>query len=283
MCMNQNNLSMLNPSAKVCAVSSQESINMPTSLIKINCVRNRICFIWDTGAIYSILKATDEDRKNAPIGHFLAANNTSINVYGKKTLKIDFGIRRSYEHTYYVAETKFDILGIDFLTKHKFIIDFNTKNIIDGVTNIKLPFPQELECCEDTALLHTVSYKPNFPSCSSDYTELLENYSHTFSEDDNSDIQEIINNNTQHDSMGLNELEMKALEEVQPYKIYVEGPPINIKARRIHTKLYKDAQDEIHSLLAKGVLVPANSEWGFLFLSLRNKMGEQELLPTFAY
>lgn len=52
-----------------------------------------------------------------------AANGIPIPIYGKKCIVIDLGLRRSLKWHFLVADITITILEVDFLKRHKFIVD----------------------------------------------------------------------------------------------------------------------------------------------------------------
>ncbi|GFU50680.1 transposon Tf2-6 polyprotein [Trichonephila clavipes] len=63
-------------------------------------VRDRnsnICFLVDTGCDCSILPANKTLNQSSPVQTFIAANGTPIQVYGRKIMSLDLGLRQNFE------------------------------------------------------------------------------------------------------------------------------------------------------------------------------------------
>ncbi|GFY28462.1 uncharacterized protein TNCV_1971151 [Trichonephila clavipes] len=59
-------------------------------------VRNRksnICFLVDTGSDCSILPANKTQKQSSPVQTFITAIGTPIQVYGRKLMSLDLGLR----------------------------------------------------------------------------------------------------------------------------------------------------------------------------------------------
>lgn len=65
-----------------------------------------------------------------------AANGSNIHTYGTKLLEINLGLRRVFVHRFLVASVDRPILGADFLTKFKLLVDLPNKCLIDDTTKL---------------------------------------------------------------------------------------------------------------------------------------------------
>ena len=95
-------------------------------------------YLIDTGAGLSVLPPEDIDRPHKGKGKNLrAANGSEIETYGERAVEMDFGLGRTYNWIFHVADVTTPILGIDFLTACKFIINMHNASITNKCT--KLP------------------------------------------------------------------------------------------------------------------------------------------------
>lgn len=86
----------------------------------------------DTGAAYSLLPYSyadpqfilPSDRKSLS-----SIGTGSISVFGKIKRQIDLGFSQLFEHTFYVVELDYGILGADFLCHFNLNVDMSTKRL----------------------------------------------------------------------------------------------------------------------------------------------------------
>ena len=79
-------------------------------------------FLVDSGANISVFPATKSQRASPPSGHLLAANGTSIPVFGTKTLVLRLpGLKA--KHQFLLASVHKPILGADFFIANNLVID----------------------------------------------------------------------------------------------------------------------------------------------------------------
>ena len=88
-------------------------------------------FLIDTGAEVSVFPARRSDRLTQGDVILRAANNSSINTYGFKTLTLNFGLPRPLTWRFLVADVTQPIIGADFLLQHKLLVDLDQRRLID--------------------------------------------------------------------------------------------------------------------------------------------------------
>ncbi|GFU76130.1 hypothetical protein TNCV_4120511 [Trichonephila clavipes] len=98
-----------------------------------------ICFLVDSGSDASLIVANKTGQKFPVIQTFRAANGTNINVYGRKSITVNFGLRRNFTYSFYVCNLSSAIIGADFLYQFNLSPDLRHKRLIDCVTNLKVP------------------------------------------------------------------------------------------------------------------------------------------------
>ncbi|CAE1265076.1 unnamed protein product [Acanthosepion pharaonis] len=76
-----------------------------------------------------------QDRKATPY-KLQAANGSTIETYGAKTLTLNIGMRRDFTWTFTQADVKTPILGADFLAHYDLAVHMNTRTLSDNTTNI---------------------------------------------------------------------------------------------------------------------------------------------------
>ncbi|GBP40882.1 hypothetical protein EVAR_88943_1 [Eumeta japonica] len=94
----------------------------------------------DTGANITVLPKCSVKIKttNHSVDYKLyAANGTEIKTYGLKTLVVYLGLRRLFRWTFVIADVKQPIIGADFLSHFKLLVDLSNRRIVDQVTKLK--------------------------------------------------------------------------------------------------------------------------------------------------
>ena len=84
----------------------------------------KVPFLVDTGAAHSILRPSALSFRMMPakMQQLLAINNTKIPVLGHVEMEIIID-GKSFQHEFVVADVGFNILGYDFLTTHKIMVE----------------------------------------------------------------------------------------------------------------------------------------------------------------
>lgn len=98
-------------------------------------------FLVDTGAEVSLIPPPLHSRSppthNTQDFHLLAANGTPIPVYGRQSMTLNFGLRRSFPWIFITAAVKHPILGADFLKHFNLLVDLKHKRLIDSTTHLQ--------------------------------------------------------------------------------------------------------------------------------------------------
>ena len=96
-------------------------------------------FLVDTGAEVSVVPPSRTERKNQQNGFSLqAVNNTAIATYGKGSLTLDLGLRRTFRWVFVIADVKNPILGADFLRNYSLLVDMRRNRLSDALTQLKV-------------------------------------------------------------------------------------------------------------------------------------------------
>ena len=91
----------------------------PSRLFYVYDPSTAIRFLVDTGAAVSVITPAADKRCQQNLT-LQAANGTSIATYGKRSLTLDLGLRRSFQWVFIVAVP---ILGADFLRHFSLLVD----------------------------------------------------------------------------------------------------------------------------------------------------------------
>ena len=95
-------------------------------------------FLVDTGADVSVLPPTNSERKHQAGISLQAANNTKINTYGQKSMTLNLGLRRVFPWMFMIADTKYPILGADFLRNFDLLVDIRRTQLVDATTKVEV-------------------------------------------------------------------------------------------------------------------------------------------------
>ena len=92
-------------------------------------------FLVDTGAEVSVIPPCNTQRQTKVDTLVLqAVNNTSIGTYGKRSLTLDLGLRRTFRWIFVVANVQRPILGADFLRHFSLLVDMRHHRLSDSLT-----------------------------------------------------------------------------------------------------------------------------------------------------
>ena len=100
---------------------------------------NNLTFLVDTGAAISVLPPSPTNRNNPQQDFNLqAVNGSPITTYGKKSLTLNLGLRRSLQWIFVIADVHKPILGADFLHHFNLSVDLKNKTLVDNTTNLSI-------------------------------------------------------------------------------------------------------------------------------------------------
>lgn len=104
----------------------------------------KIQFLIDTGSDLCVYprSAVREPRPKTNYNLF-AANGTAIATYGYIQLELNLGLRRAFTWRFVVADVSKPIIGVDFLGFYNLLVDCRNQRIVDGVTSLIAPTPQQ--------------------------------------------------------------------------------------------------------------------------------------------
>ena len=94
--------------------------------------RNGRQYLVDTGAEFSILPASPEDKKRVvPTEALEAANGTKVPVFGRRTVTLSFPRGLTFSHSFLLADVTKPLLGVDFFNSNNIGIDTKGKRMFD--------------------------------------------------------------------------------------------------------------------------------------------------------
>ncbi|BHF83230.1 hypothetical protein SprV_0802637200 [Sparganum proliferum] len=125
----------------------------PSRLFYINDKSSGLRFLVDTGAEISVIPPPRRHHLKPSQFSLQAANCTTINTYGQRSLTLDIGLRRRFQWVFVQAHVKSPIIGADFPAhfglavdlKHRKLIDTTTTLFTIGIAASELSFTEEVQ------------------------------------------------------------------------------------------------------------------------------------------
>ena len=190
---------------------------------------NHLTFLIDTGAVVSVLPPTATDRKfPQPHFHFAAANGSKIFIFGRHSLTLNLGLRRSWPWVFMIAEVQTPIIGADFLHHFNLSVGLNKRTLVDNTTDFFISGP----LAPSTSPTLTLPPPPTLPS---DFTALLADFPVL--------------------TQPHNYLHQPAKHNVA-HSISTSGQPVAAKARRLAPERLRAAKKEFQHMLDLGIIQP---------------------------
>ena len=203
-------------------------------------------FLIDTGAEVSVIPPSCTDRLTQPDSLVLqAANNTSIATFGKRSLTLDLGLRRSFQWVFVVAKVKHPILGADFLRHFNLTVDMGRKSLADSVTCLKV---NGIATCESTLNLTILPEKPTnpFEAIVRQFPTVIQPYN-----------------------------PQQPIKHQVTHHITTTGPPVHSRARRLSPERLSVARKEFEHMMQLGIIRPSSSSWASpLHMVAKKKPGD---------
>ena len=182
----------------------------------------------DTGAEISVLPFGSFKHNLQPVVVKLqAANNSDIATYGKLTLSINLGLRRAFPWTFIVADVKYAILGIDFLSHYNLVVDLPHRTVRDATTSL---------CARGQATsLNSVGVHVAYPT-DSVFADLLRRFPEVCS------------------------LQPSTVPVKHGVRHHIEttGPPVSNRPRRLAPAKLTAAKHEFEQMLRLGIIRPSS-------------------------
>lgn len=202
----------------------------------------------DTGAEISVVPPTHREKFSKSDFQLFAANKTTIDTFGNKTLVMDLGLRRSFSWNFTIASVDRCIIGADFLNHYGLLVDVKNKKLIDSLTSTKI-------LCSS---INIPSYEITLLSANEPIPEvslLLSNFKSIL-----------------HETSTLNTTKHGVYHCIE-----TTGPPTVSKTRRLNTEKMQIAKKEIDIWLSQGVCRPSKSNWASPLHIVKKKDGNWRL------
>ena len=203
-------------------------------------------FLVDTGAEASVIPATRTDRKHQQDGLGLqAVNGTPIVSYGRRSLTLDLGLRRTFRWVFTIADTNAPILGTDFLRYFSLLVDMRQHRLSDALMQLKI----------QGIATHIASPSPTFLPArpQNEYEAILTEFPAVTHHPCSSE-QPVKHNVTHH--------------------ITTTGPPVTSRTQRLPPERLAIARQEFDHMLQLGIVRPSSSNWASPLHMVPKKNGD---------
>ncbi|BHF74019.1 hypothetical protein SprV_0401710300 [Sparganum proliferum] len=201
----------------------------PSRLFYINDKSCGLRFLVDTGAEISVIPPPRRHHLKPSQFSLKAANSTTINTYGQRSLTLDIGLRRCFQWVFLQADVKSPIIGADFLTHFGLAVDLRHRKLVD--TTITL-FTVGTAASEPSVSIQLAVLSSPFADILKDYSSLTKPCQFT--------------------------------EEVQhtvKHHILTTGQPVYAHPRRLHPEKLRIARNEFEHTMNLGIIRPSSSPW----------------------
>ncbi|KAK3773613.1 hypothetical protein RRG08_022322 [Elysia crispata] len=200
------------------------------STLSVEDRKTGVTYLVDTGAEVSVYPASAQDRKKIhPTTSLSAANGTTIQTWGKRSISLAIDPKRQYNHEFYLADVTRPILGADFFTAHGLAIDLRGKRLL-SFDNMSI------------SLLETTSPQAisglGLPSQDA-YSKLLKGFPELL---------------TPHFHTSANKQGVE-------HHIVTHGPPTHARARRLDQEKLAAAKAEFLQMEEMGIIRRSKSPW----------------------
>lgn len=189
-------------------------------------------FLVDTGSEVSVIPPSPAARKHPPDKLTLTAvNDTPIPTYGKRSLTLNFGLRRSFSWIFIVADVQKPIIGADFLRNFGLFVNMKQCQLSDTDTHLRVQGISTQDSSPSPSLL---PMEPGNP-----YLELLSEFpalTQICSPD----------SSVKHDVT---------------HHVETTGPPVSARPRRLAPERLRAAKQEFEHMLQLGIIRPSSSAW----------------------
>lgn len=215
---------------KKCCQSTQHSNHTLTNSKRLMIRDNdsHIQFLIDTGSDVSILPCKPKTKQANNLKLF-AANNTTIDTYGERTITINLNLRRLFQWSFILADTEKAIIGADFLHNFNLLVDIRHHRLIDNITKLSTVGIQS-----DAVVCSIRTYADNHS-----FADILREFPTVT-------VPQTFTSTTTHQTSHF---------------IETQGPPVFEKPRRLAPDKLLAAKKQFQNMVNLGICRPSNSPW----------------------
>ena len=201
-------------------------------------------YLIDTGAAVSVLpKSCANGISDADSLPLVAANNSTINTYGKCKRVVDVGLKREYPWTFIVTDVQQPIIGADFLIHYNLLVDLRSRCLRDMRTGVAIA--ASLSSITPLSLNRVDTVR-------NEYTKLL----------------------GQSPELTRPTTKGETVKHGITHKIVTKGHPVFARPRRLAPDKLVTAKREFDEMIKLGVIEPSDSEWSSALHMVPKKNGD---------
>ena len=193
----------------------------------------------------SVIPPTISERTHQRGNSLQAANNTTIPTYGRKSMTLNLGLRRVFPWIFTIADTKYPILGADFLRNFDLLVDIRRTQLVDA--NTKIEVNGFISNVGESTRLTVLNDIPSIR-----YEEILK------------DVPSLTNTNSSD----------TPIKHTVTHIINTAGAPVYARPRRLAPERLRIAKHEFEHMLQKGIIRPSNSNWCSLHMVPKKSDGD---------
>lgn len=194
----------------------------------------RTQFLIDTGSDICVYPVSALRERLCKTNYQLsAANGSTIDTYGYIQLNLNLGLRRNFPWRFVIADVTKAIIGVDFLSFYRLIVDISKQKLIDSLTNVSMVTSIFKPDCLVSSVKITTGGNSRYHSILSEYPEITRP----------AGTPGIVRHNTTH------------------HIRTIPGPPVSCSPRRLAPDKLKIAKQEFDAMLANGTARPSDSPW----------------------
>ena len=205
---------------------------LPSRLFFVTDRQTGLRFLVDTGAEVSVVPPSHAQRGHRPDSLSLqVVNNTAISTYGKRSLTLNFGLRRTFRWVFIIADVKTPILGSDFLRGYNLLVDVGRNRLVDAATHLSV---HGIVSTQSTlSLTHSPSRSNSeFQTMLAEFPGITQPSAHE--------------QPVKHDVM---------------HHIATTGPPVHSRVRRLSPERLRITRQEFEHMMQLGIIQPSSSSW----------------------
>ncbi|BHF61594.1 hypothetical protein SprV_0100456900 [Sparganum proliferum] len=189
-------------------------------------------FLVDSGAEFNVvLTWFPAERKQHSSFCLMAANNSSIPIFGQRSITLDLDFRRIFRCVFIIADVSVALTGADFLAHFNLLVDLRNRRLIDCITNIRAHRQFDVNPCANPLTAMSISDCP-FHSLLRQFPRLT-----------NSPFREV------------------DIRHTVTHHISTIGPSKSCRPRRLAPDRLKIAKAELEYMLERGIIRQSDNCW----------------------
>nr|VZI40227.1 unnamed protein product [Spirometra erinaceieuropaei] len=201
----------------------------PNRLFYISDKTSSLRFLVDTGAEICVIPPPRRHHLKPSRFSLQAANSTTINTYGQRSLTLDIGLRRRFQWAFVQADVKSPIIGADFMTHFGLTVDLKHLKLIDTTTTL---YTVGIAASEPSVSIQLTVPSSPFADILKDYPSLTKPCQFT------GEVQHTVK-----------------------HHIITTGQTVYAHPRRLHPEKLRIARNKSEHMMNLGMIRPSSSPW----------------------